>query len=245
MYYSGHFNTICALAAAASGATEVDISFTAANMPWLKQGQTISLTGLKDEDDGTFSLDPAFVTEAKFEYRENSQTPTNLVHVRAVYYGKKPSRLPPPIPPINPRDPGSDIRFVLAVGDVRGLMRSNPAPVQIYALRGDAVATDYMGQAILSLTGGSEHLEIRGLLAYRQGVAQPQVFGGTTTPPFQNGVCFPAGGSPFWSLYASIDSDMLGETDDEEYLQMIATDTLDPYITGVSNVFTVLTHTGV
>jgi hypothetical protein len=111
MYYSGIYDAVCGLAAASSGATEVMFSFTAANMPWLKQGQGIILTGLQDEYGGALRLDVGTVTEAKFEYRESSSNPTSLVHVQGVYYTREittsspvalpaaPAALPPASPP--------------------------------------------------------------------------------------------------------------------------------------------------
>jgi hypothetical protein len=105
MYYSGLFDLICKMAAVSSGATEVEFSFTAANMPWLKQGQGIMLTGLQDEYGGTILLDVGVVTEAKLEYRENSSNPTSLVHVQAVYYGRAPAIIPASVAPPAPPEP--------------------------------------------------------------------------------------------------------------------------------------------
>jgi hypothetical protein len=79
-------NTIAGQATRASGATEVEVSFTAAGMPWIHRGQTLTLTGLDDDLGYEIPLQPFLVTEAKLEYRESVDNPTYLTHVRGVFY---------------------------------------------------------------------------------------------------------------------------------------------------------------
>ena len=78
---------IKAQALASSGSTEVEISFSAAGMPWIRRGQFITLTGLFAEDGTTpIPLAAALVTEARVEYRETSKTPTYLTYVKALFW---------------------------------------------------------------------------------------------------------------------------------------------------------------
>ena len=81
-------NLIAAQALAASGSTETEISFTAANIPWLNRGDYLALTGLENEAGDPIPLSTALITEAKHEYRENGPNPTSLTHVRASYWTK-------------------------------------------------------------------------------------------------------------------------------------------------------------
>ncbi len=80
---------IAGQATLASGAIETEVSFTAANIPWIERGGQLLLSGIEDEfgaplvigsASGSFS---GLITEAKFEYREDSENPTCLIHVRA------------------------------------------------------------------------------------------------------------------------------------------------------------------
>jgi len=78
---------IAAQAAAASGATEHEVSFTAAGMPWLRRGQYLHLTGLTRVEDGSsIPVQSAIVSEAKQEYRESDEGQSYLTHVRALYW---------------------------------------------------------------------------------------------------------------------------------------------------------------
>lgn len=78
---------IAAQARAASGATEVEINFTAAGMPWIKRGQFIHLTNLFAEDGTTpIATKTALVSEARVEYREQGEEPTYLTYVKALYW---------------------------------------------------------------------------------------------------------------------------------------------------------------
>lgn len=82
-----HMTIIAQQARAQSGSTEVEISFTAAGMPWLRRGQYITLTGLFAEDGTTpIVLPAALVTEARIEYRESSESPTYLTYCKAVFW---------------------------------------------------------------------------------------------------------------------------------------------------------------
>jgi hypothetical protein len=83
-----HLAIIAGQATRASGATEVEASFTAAGMPWIHRGQTLVLTGLDDDLGYDIPLQPFLVVEAKLEYRENSENPTYLTHVRGVFYDR-------------------------------------------------------------------------------------------------------------------------------------------------------------
>jgi hypothetical protein len=86
-----HLGVIAAQAAEASGATEVEVSFTAANIPWLRRGGGLALTGLTDEGGGPIALSNFLITEVKHEYREGDAAPTYLTHVRASYWAHSPS----------------------------------------------------------------------------------------------------------------------------------------------------------
>lgn len=82
-----HMTIIANQARAQSGSTEVEISFTAAGMPWLRRGQYITLTDLFAEDGTTpIVLPAALVTEARIEYRESSEAPTYLTYCKAVFW---------------------------------------------------------------------------------------------------------------------------------------------------------------
>lgn len=82
-----HLTIIAQQARAQNGSTEVEISFTAAGMPWLRRGQYITLTNLFAEDGTTpIVLPSALVTEARIEYRESSESPTYLTYCKAVYW---------------------------------------------------------------------------------------------------------------------------------------------------------------
>jgi hypothetical protein len=82
-----HMHIIASQAQQASGATEVEISFSAAGMPWIRRGQYITLTGLFAEDGTTpVPLQPALVTESRIEYRESSESPTYLTYVKALFW---------------------------------------------------------------------------------------------------------------------------------------------------------------
>lgn len=82
-----HLQIILAQAEAASGATEYEINFTAAGIPWIHRGQFIQLTGLTREDGVTpIPLQNSLVSEAKQEYRETSPEPTYLTHVKALFW---------------------------------------------------------------------------------------------------------------------------------------------------------------
>jgi hypothetical protein len=83
-----HLQIIAAQAAFASGATEVEINFTAAGIPWLHRGQFLQLTGLQDEFGYDIPLQTALVTESKIEYRESTSAPTYLTHVKACWWEK-------------------------------------------------------------------------------------------------------------------------------------------------------------
>jgi hypothetical protein len=80
---------ILAQARFASGATEYEINFTASGIPWVRRGQSIRITGLLAEDGVTpIVLDDALVFEVHTEYREDSEQPTYLTGVKAVYWKK-------------------------------------------------------------------------------------------------------------------------------------------------------------
>jgi hypothetical protein len=82
-----HLQIILAQARAAHGATESEMSFTAAGMPWLHRGQYIQLTGLFKEDGTTpIPLNNALLSEVKHEYRESNPKPTFLSHVKALWW---------------------------------------------------------------------------------------------------------------------------------------------------------------
>ena len=74
---------IAAQARQASGKTEVELSFTAAAIPWLRRGQRLQLTGLEDEAGGSIPLQLALVTECKHEFREGQSYRS---HIKACWW---------------------------------------------------------------------------------------------------------------------------------------------------------------
>lgn len=82
-----HLTLIARQAVASSGKTEVEVSFTAAGMPWIKRGQFLQITGLHREDGTTLiPLGAGLVTEARIEYRETKDGPTYKSMVKYVYW---------------------------------------------------------------------------------------------------------------------------------------------------------------
>lgn len=80
---------IAAEARASSGATEHEVSFTAAGLPWVHRGQYIEVVDLFAEDGVTpIPIGPALVTEARFEYREGPDggSPSYLTFVKALWW---------------------------------------------------------------------------------------------------------------------------------------------------------------
>lgn len=67
----------------ASGAEELEISFTAANIPWLRRGQMIQITNLDDESGADIPLPPMLIFENKLEY-DGGASPKYTSTVRAV-----------------------------------------------------------------------------------------------------------------------------------------------------------------
>ena len=67
----------------ASGAEEIEVSFVAANIPWLRRGQMIQITNLDDENGDDIPLAPMLVLEHRLEY-DGSQNPKYTSTVRAV-----------------------------------------------------------------------------------------------------------------------------------------------------------------
>jgi len=74
---------IAGQAVAATGKTEVELSFTAHGISWLRRGQRLALTGLEDESGGSIPLQLALVTECKIEYREGQSYKT---YVKACWW---------------------------------------------------------------------------------------------------------------------------------------------------------------
>jgi hypothetical protein len=72
-----------------SGSTEVSITFTAAGMPWIRRGMYLTLTDLFAEDGTTpIPLPASLITDARVEYREDSEEPTYDTYVTAVFWEK-------------------------------------------------------------------------------------------------------------------------------------------------------------
>ena len=67
----------------ASGKKELEFSFTAAGIPWLRRGQRLQLTGLEDEAGGSIPIQLALVTECRHEFREGR---AYLSHVKACWW---------------------------------------------------------------------------------------------------------------------------------------------------------------
>lgn len=78
-------------AKASSGNVEVSITFCAAAMPWIRRGQYITITGLFAEDGTTpIPISTALVTDARVEYREDSESPEYKTYVTAVFWEARP-----------------------------------------------------------------------------------------------------------------------------------------------------------
>ena len=72
-------------AVAASGAWEHEINMIMVNVPWLREGQMIYITGLTAEDGSAIPLRPALLTEVNTAHTE-SQNPTSISQVKAVWW---------------------------------------------------------------------------------------------------------------------------------------------------------------
>ena len=68
---------------ASSGAEEVEVTFTAANIPWLRRGQVLTITGLVDENSASVVLPRFMVFDNKIEFVE-SRSPQYISQVRAI-----------------------------------------------------------------------------------------------------------------------------------------------------------------
>lgn len=77
---------IFAQAAAASGAWEHEMNFTMVNVPWLRRGQVISLTGFTAEDGEPVDIRPALLTEVSTNHREDGPNPTSISRVKAIWW---------------------------------------------------------------------------------------------------------------------------------------------------------------
>jgi hypothetical protein len=69
----------------ASELWEVEATFQANAMPWLRRGAVLELTGLLAEDDTPIPLQPALVVESTIRYAETAP-PSLLGDVRAVWW---------------------------------------------------------------------------------------------------------------------------------------------------------------
>lgn len=74
---------------ASSGAMEYEVQFTAAQIPWVKKGMMLKITGLMYED-GVTAVDlPEFlVLDARIIHTEDSEHPSSLVQVKGVFWSK-------------------------------------------------------------------------------------------------------------------------------------------------------------
>lgn len=84
-----HLQEIFDQAKASSGAWEYEMNFIMVNVPWLRKGQMLKLTGMVAEDGTTpIPLQAALITEIKTEYIETGPNPTSLQTVKAVWWSK-------------------------------------------------------------------------------------------------------------------------------------------------------------
>jgi hypothetical protein len=81
-------NTIQTQAKASSGAFEYEVQFTAANIPWLKKGMMLSLTGMTFEDGSPFVLPNMFVMDTRIIHTENNAQPSSLTQVKCLFWSK-------------------------------------------------------------------------------------------------------------------------------------------------------------
>jgi hypothetical protein len=84
-----NLNQIRDQARASSGASEYNVEFTAVNIPWLKKGQMLEITGLMYEDGVTpVSLPVMLVYEAHVEYVEDPGNPHSTINVKGIFWSK-------------------------------------------------------------------------------------------------------------------------------------------------------------
>lgn len=69
-----------------SGAWEHQVQFSAVNIPWLRKGMILEITGIEDENGDPLEFQPMLVMENRIEYVENSNTPQYLSHVTAIWW---------------------------------------------------------------------------------------------------------------------------------------------------------------
>lgn len=72
----------------ASGAWEYEINMTAANMPWLKKGQMLLITGWKDEDDEDLELEEAMIFDIRTTFDQSSSQARTLTSIKALWWSK-------------------------------------------------------------------------------------------------------------------------------------------------------------
>jgi len=76
-------------AVASSGAQEYEVQFVAAQIPWIKKGQMLKITGLVYEDGVTpVDLPNMLVLDTRIVHTEESSNPTSLVQIKAVFWSK-------------------------------------------------------------------------------------------------------------------------------------------------------------
>jgi len=71
---------------AGSDLWEVELTFNAITMPWLKKGSAVFFYGLEKPDATAIELKPAVVLEVNTRYDESSEEPSMISNVRSVYW---------------------------------------------------------------------------------------------------------------------------------------------------------------
>jgi len=73
-------------ARASSGATEYELNFTGANIPWMRKGSLLHVTGVEDAEGTPIGTETALVFDVSVDYAEDGDQPTSLQTVKAVWW---------------------------------------------------------------------------------------------------------------------------------------------------------------
>lgn len=71
-----------------SGAMEYEMKIVALNIPWLRRGQMVQITDLKDETGADLPLQKALVSELRTTYIEGDNNPSSISEFKALYWSK-------------------------------------------------------------------------------------------------------------------------------------------------------------
>lgn len=83
-----HLRYIVGQAKDASGAWEYEINLTAANMPWLKKGDMIHITGWDDEAGEDIPLQPAMIFDIRTTFDQSSADAKTVMAIKALWWSK-------------------------------------------------------------------------------------------------------------------------------------------------------------